>query len=187
MLLAITLTCVVTACALIRPPSPATVLRLTSAPSIPAWPAGLAIGEVDVDAVSAMRGNRVIVADGPLLLQYEGVRWVDAPAVMLLELARRPAAQQDGTRAKLDLHLQAFELRVSAHAPLQAVVAVHGALHCLEPGASFALDRVESAVTVEAREPRAIAEAFSAATGSALSSVVLASADAMRGCAKLPP
>lgn len=171
-------------CTLIQRPEPVTTLQLPSAATAPAWPAALAPGRVD--STSALRSNRVLVVDGAVLMQHEGLRWVDTPAVMWSEQLRAlhaRAANTGAAKASLDLWLGDFNLRIGADRTREAVVSAHASLRCAGSERNIAVPPVSASVAMAGSEPQALAQAFGEASGEVLAALLEQTSERAADCA----
>ncbi len=171
-------------CTLIQRPEPLTTLRLPLAGADLAWPAALATGRVD--STSALRSHRVLVVDGAVLMQHEGLRWVDTPAVMWSEQLRAlhaRAANTGAAKASLDLWLGDFNLRVGTDRTREAVVSAHASLRCAGSERSIAVPPVSASVAMAGSEPQALAQAFGQASGEVLAALLEQTSERAADCA----
>jgi ABC-type uncharacterized transport system auxiliary subunit len=178
-------------CALLSPPDPLTTLRLEPVPETIAWPAGLKPGRVT--ATSALQLDRVVVAQGALLMRHGELRWVDVPAVMMAESLRRTYASRrdagaiDETgMASLDLWLTDFNLSVGDNGALAAVVSVVAELRCTPPVPLRPLAPVTATHALTRDDAVAIAAAFSSATRDVVAAVLATAAAPAASCSKAP-
>ena len=171
-------------CTLIPRPEPVTTLQLPLAADEGSWPAALAPGRVD--STSALRSNRVLVVDGAVLMQHEGLRWVDTPAVMLSEQLRTlhaRAATNGAATAALDLWLADFNLHVGAERTQEAVASAHATLRCAGSERSIAVAPVSARATPASGDPQALADAFGQASGEVLAALLEQSSERAADCA----
>lgn len=163
------------ACSLIARPEPLTTLQLiiTDGDAMPQWPAALAAG--NVVGTSTLLGNRVLVVNGALLMQHEGMRWVDTPALMISEQIHTLHAQTAGNTAPvaaINLRLSAFNLRIGSGGEKHAVVAASGNLRCLGSERARALAPVSAKATPANASAQALADAFARASGEVLAGLL---------------
>jgi ABC-type uncharacterized transport system auxiliary subunit len=175
-------------CALLSPPPALTTLRLSEPPPALRWPTAMRPGRVT--AAVALRSDRVVVADGALLMQHAGLRWVDAPAPILSEYVRRVHAIRSQSASasdpSLDLWLTEFHLSVDAAGITGALVGLSGELRC-PSGATRPVAPARSFTAVGRDDARAIAAGFSAATAEAVARVLNAASEQRPGCARALP
>lgn len=170
-------------CSLIRRPDPVTTLQLSLANGDLAWPSGLTPGKVE--SVSALRSNRVLVVDGAVLMQHEGLRWADTPAVMLSEQLRSlhaRAGSADAAKAALDVWLGEFDLRVGAGGRQEAMATAHAMLRCLGSERGFSIAPVSSSAAPASSDPQALADAFAQASRDVVSALLTQSAARAADC-----
>lgn len=172
------------ACTLIQRPDPVTTLQLDLTDADLVWPAALTPGKVD--SVSALRSNRVLVVEGAVLMQHEGLRWIDTPAVMLSEQLRAlhaRAAATDAAQASLDVWLGEFNLRVLADRSRQIAISAHATLRCVGSDRVITIAPVSASATPASAEPPDLAAAFAAASTEAMSALLKSSAEPATDCA----
>ena len=171
-------------CALIQRPDPLTTLQLPSAAAKRAWPAVLTPGRVD--STSALRSNRVLVVDGAVLMQHEGLRWVDTPAVMWSEQLRAlhaRAASGSVATASLDVWLGEFNLRVGADRTREALASAHATLRCTGSERTITIAPVAASATPASSDPQALAQAFGQASDEVLAALLEHSSERAADCA----
>lgn len=172
------------ACTLIQRPDPVTTLQLPLTDADFAWPAALTPGKVE--SVSALRSNRVLVVDGAVLMQHDGLRWVDTPAVMWSEQLRGRQARAGHTTtpiASIDVWLTEFNLRVDAGSTNAAVATAHATLHCIESERTLSIAPVSASATPARTDPQALADAFARASDEVVSALLKPSAERAADCA----
>ena len=172
------------ACTLIQRPEPVTTLQLTLADAGTAWPATLAPGKVD--ATSALRSNRVLVVDRAVLMQHDGLRWADTPAVMLSEQLRvAHARSRDATAAvaAIDLWLTEFNLRVEPDRSNTVAVTAQASLRCIGSDRILTVPPVSASADPASHDPQALAEAFERASADVVSALLTQSAVRAADCA----
>lgn len=172
------------ACTLIRRPDPVTTLQLPLAGSDLAWPAVLTLGKLE--STSALRGNRVLVVDGAVLMQHEGLRWVDTPAVMWSEQLRALQARADAAAtpvASIDVWLTDFNMRVAAASTNTAAATAHATLHCIASARSIPVAPVSASATPASSDPQALADAFATASREVVAALLERSAERAADCA----
>lgn len=181
---ALGLALLLSSCTLIQRPEPVTTLRLPLAHADLAWPAALAPGRVD--STSALRSNRVLVVDGAVLMQHDGLRWVDTPAVMLSEQLRglhARAATREAVTASLDVWLGELNLRVDADRTQEAAANAHATLRCAGSDRTITIAPVSASATPANSDPQALADAFAQASGEMLAALLQQSAERAADCA----
>ncbi|MBK6729242.1 MAG: hypothetical protein IPG63_18980 [Xanthomonadales bacterium] len=176
----------ISGCALLRTPEPLTTLQLPLADSAPSlqWPARLGPGIVQ--ATAALQSNRVLVTKGSLLMQHEGLRWVDAPPVLVAEQLRSLHARSThGTEAigALDLWLTGFELRVDASGTREVVVAASATLRCSASTRTVQLAPTSATATPANAAAQSLADAFASASSEVLSNLLSAAEQSVATCA----
>lgn len=170
-------------CTLIQRPEPVTTLQLQLVDADLAWPAALLPGKVE--SVSALRSNRVLVVDGAVLMQHDGLRWVDTPAVMLSEQLRAlhaRAASADAAKAALDVWVGEFDLRVGAEGHQEALATAHATLRCIGSDRSITIAPVSSSTAPASSDPQALADAFAGASRDLVSALLKQSSERAPGC-----
>lgn len=183
-LFALSLGLLLSSCTLIQRPEPVTTLRLPLADADLAWPSALSPGRVD--STSALRSNRVLVVDGAVLMQHDGLRWVDTPAVMLSEQLRASHARAAATgaaRATLDVWLGEFNLRVDADRTQEAAASAHATLRCAGSEHTITIAPVAASAAPTSSDPQALADAFAQASGEMLAALLQQSAERAADCA----
>lgn len=178
----------ISGCALLRTPEPLTTLQLPLADSAPSlqWPARLGPGIVQ--ATAALQSNRVLVTKGSLLMQHEGLRWVDAPPVLIAEQLRSLHARSTaGTEAigALDLWLTDFELRVAPDGVREVVVAASATLRCSATTRTVQLAPTSATVTPANAAAQSLADAFAGASSQVLGTLLAAASPSLEHCAAL--
>lgn len=174
----------ISGCALLRTPEPLTTLQLPLAGADLAWPANLAPGEVE--ATAALQSNRVLVTKGSLLMQHEGLRWVDAPPVLIAEQLRGLRARSTaGTEAigALDLWLTDFELRVAPDGTREVIVAASATLRCSASTRTVQLAPTSATATPANAAAQSLADAFASASSEVLSNLLTAAEQSVATCA----
>jgi ABC-type uncharacterized transport system auxiliary subunit len=156
-------------CALLSRPAPLVTLQLEPPPTTSTWPTLLRPGRVT--AIAALQSDRVVVTDGALLMQHQGLRWVEVPAVMVTEYLHRiharrsaDAAQSEAGAASLDLWITDFSLHLVADGGRIVVVAASAQLRCASTASLQPLAPAAATFAPPDDSARAIAAAFSAAT-----------------------
>lgn len=170
-------------CTLIQRPEPVTTLQLLLADADIAWPPALVPGKVE--SVSALRSNRLLVVDGAVLMQHDGLRWADTPAVMLSEQLRAlhaRAASADAAKAALDVWVGEFDLRVGADGHQEAVATAHATLRCIGSDRSITIAPVSSSTAPASSDPQALADAFARASRDVVSTLLTQSAARAADC-----
>jgi hypothetical protein len=173
----------ISGCALMKRPQPSTAIGL---PPVAAtdWPEGVEPGLVAAD--SGLRSDRVVVVDGAIRMQYEGLRWIDAPAVLLAEQLRQRRARAGGERdpaaAQLDLQLTAFQLRV-APGLRRVEVAASAVLVCGQGPVTRYLTPVSIEIESPAEDAATLAEVFAQASASLMDDLLAQASAQQTGCA----
>lgn len=172
-------------CTLIQRPEPLTTVQLSLADADLAWP--VAIAPANVEATSALRSNRVLVIDGAVLMQHEGLRWVDTPVVMLADQLRVMHArtrESTSSIASLDLWLSEFNVRVEADRSREVAVSAHGTLRCTASDRSIAIAPASARTDRSGDDPQALADAFARASAEVLKALLSEAATSSAGCAQ---
>ncbi|MBI2396305.1 MAG: hypothetical protein HYV17_00800 [Xanthomonadales bacterium] len=176
----------ISGCALLRTPEPLTTLQLPLADSTPTlqWPARLRPG--NVEATAALQNNRVLVTNGSLLMQHDGLRWVDAPPVLIAEQLRslhaRSAAATEAI-GSLDLWLTDFELHVDASGTREVRVAASATLHCTAAARTMPLAPTAATAMPVNAAAQSLADAFASASNEVLGALLAAAEQSVAGCA----
>lgn len=156
-------TALLCACALLSRPQAVATIRLASSESV-VWPASIRLGRVT--ATAALQSDRVVIADGALLMQYAGLRWIDAPAILVAEFLRgaRAGAAESAPELSptLDLWLTDFNLTLDQDR-MNVVVGAAGELRCAS-GATHALAPTRVVSAFSRSDAQSIASEFSVAT-----------------------
>lgn len=173
-------------CALMRTPAPLTTLQLPldSSAASPQWPAALAPGSVQ--GTAALQGNRVLVVQGALLMQHEGLRWVDAPPVLLAEQLRglhARAASSNEPVATLDLWLSAFNLRVATDGTRDVMVSASATVRCNGAAGVTTLAPSSASSAPAGKDAQSLADAFATASGEVLAAIFNAAVEPASICA----
>jgi hypothetical protein len=170
-------------CTLIQRPDPVTTLQVTLADESLRWPAVIALGKVD--SVSALRSNRILVIDGAKLMQHDGLRWIDTPAVMLSEQLRALHARATATEAatgSLDVWLGDFNLRVAADGSREAVAGAHASLRCSDADRILTIAPVAASASLASSDPQALADAFAGASTEVAAALLSQAETLSAGC-----
>lgn len=170
-------------CTLIQRPDAVTTLQVTLADESLRWPAAIALGKVD--SVSALRSNRIVVIDGAKLMQHDGLRWVDTPAVMLSEQFRALQARADVTGANsaaLDVWLGDFNLRVGADGTREAVAGAHASLRCSDADRVLTIAPVAASASLASSDPQSLANAFASASAEVVAALLSQAETLSAGC-----
>jgi hypothetical protein len=184
---------ILSGCTLIARPDALTTLQLTlpTATANAGWPDGLTLG--NVRAVSALESNRVLVVEGATLMQHQGLRWAESPAILLAEQLqlRRVRAIEGGARsadrnARLDVWLSRFDLQIEADGTQAVRVALSAELKCLRSEVHVEFPPVEHSQSPTTTDAQGLAEAFSLATGRAVDSVLGTVRSKLQSCAAAP-
>jgi hypothetical protein len=175
-------------CALLSRPVRLTTLQLEPAPARLAWPIGLDPGRVT--AATALQLDRVVVVEGARLMQHEGLRWIDVPAVMVAEYLRRLHARRATggaadriDRASLDLWITDFHLKAGDDGRLVAHVAVVAELRCSPLAPPRSLSPAASGQAQASADADTIAAAFSSATRDVVAATLDAASSQLASCA----
>ena len=175
-------------CALLSRPTPLTTLQLPPAPEALAWPKGLKPGRVT--AASALKVDRVIVAEGARLMQHGGMRWVDVPAVMIAEYLRRiHARRRDIGRdevvdsATLDLWITDFNLNLDPTGRLTVAVAAAGELRCTPFASPHPLAPTAATQALAREDADSVVAGFSAAVSEVVATVLASASSQAVFCA----
>jgi len=172
------------ACTLIQRPEPVTTLQISMTDTDLVWPAELMPGKVE--SVSALRSNRVLVVDGAVLMQHEGLRWVETPAVMWSEQLRALHARstaQRATKASIEVWLGEFNLRVGAERTQEVVVSADATLVCNGSDRTIPVAPVSASGTSASSDPQALARAFGQASEEVLATLLEQSSERAADCA----
>jgi hypothetical protein len=168
-----------TSCALLTRPEPMTTLQLLLPDYADATPWPEYIQLDPVHGVAALQTNRVLVADGALLMQHEGLRWVETPAVMLTEQMQLRTAYRteralahSGRGIRLELWLTEFNIRIAADGGKSIVVAASTELKCSDPSLSHRRPLITKSEPIIGSDPRNVAQTFSVVTSSLIEAVL---------------
>ena len=188
-LLTLILMALLTSCALMSRPQPMTTLQLIWPVSDdqPEWPAAIELGAVR--AVAALQGNRVLVVDGAVLMQHDGLRWVDAPAIMFAERLRilhlhnvQTGAASPAGVARFELWLTEFNIRVAADGSQTVVVAASSSLNCSNPALTQRIAPALAEESLGSSDPQRIALAFAVASEKVVARLLSAAAKQAARC-----
>lgn len=173
----------ITGCALLKRPEAVTAIGLAP-PAGGDWPAGIEPGQVGADA--GLRSDRVVVIRDVARMQHEGLRWIDAPSVLLTEHLRLRRARAGGIvdpgAARLDLQLTAFQLRVDQQ-PARVEVAASALLRCDADGVIRYLAPVAIAIEPRTDDAASLAGAFGRASESLVGRILAQAAAQPLSCA----
>lgn len=183
----------ISGCTLISRPEALTTLQLSlPAPATDsAWPSGLALGSVR--PVSALQSNRLLVVDGAKLMQHQGLRWSEAPAIMLAEQMqlRRVRAIEGSTLgthriASVDVWLSRFDLLIESNGARSARVTLSVELKCVQSDSRIEFPPIEHSQPLETDDAQSIAEAFNLATAEAVEALLRTAKAHLGSCVDLP-
>jgi ABC-type uncharacterized transport system auxiliary subunit len=181
----------ITACALLKSPESVTTLRLqfpnygVNDKVADAWPEHLAFESID--AMSVVSGNRVIVFDDAKVMQFNGLRWVDTPAVMLTEQLRLMQVRSAADRpiqhfAILKLALVDFSIHLNGDGDKTALVSANAELRCAANGPIYALGIFSSEQPLKKMDAQSIAATFANATGTTTRAMLSAAELTLQRC-----
>ncbi len=180
-----------TGCALLNRPAPLTTLqvRFPSAANDTeiTWPAGLTLASLT--SASVISGNRVIVFDGAKVMQFNGLRWVDTPAVMLTEQLQlmQVSAEGDTTEAiqhlaLLKLALVDFSIHLNDGGDKTVMVSANAELQCAANGSVQALGILSSEQPLQKMDDQSVAATFTNATETTAKAMLSAAKLALQRC-----
>ncbi len=181
-------------CTLISRPEALTTLQLSlPAPAADsAWPSGLALGSVR--PVSALQSNRLLVVDGAKLMQHQGLRWSESPAIMLAEQMqlRRVRAIEGSTLgthriASVDVWLSRFDLLIESSGGRSARVTLAAELKCAQSDSRIEFPPTEHSQPPDTDDAQSVAEAFNLATAEAVAALLRTAKAHLQSCTELPP
>lgn len=170
-------------CTLIQRPEPVTTLQLSLADANLTWPAALATGKVD--SVSALRSNRILVIDGARLMQHDGLRWVETPAIMFAEQLRglwSRSGDAGAANASLDIWLTEFNLRLDTSGSREVAAAAHASLRCADSERSIAVTPASARSSLSGDDPQALADAFANASAEVVAGLLSQAETLSAGC-----
>ena len=187
---ALLLLAAITGCALINRPAPLTTLQVRFPKYVAdrllrTWPEGLALASLT--SASVISGNRVIVFDGAKVMQFNGLRWVDTPAVMLTEQLRLMQVRSEADRpiqhfAFLKLALVDFSIHLSDGGDKTVLVSANVQLQCAANGPIQALGIFSSEHLLQRIDEQSIAATFTDATGTTANAMLSAAKLALQRC-----
>lgn len=181
-LIARSLICIVSmllaACALMSRPQPVTtlLLKLPVDDASLSWPSSIEPGAVR--AITTLQSNRVLVVNDAILMQHEGLRWVDTPAVLLAEQLRVRHAQRkvgggtEESKATLDLWLTRFNMRIAKDGDKSVEVSAIADLICADPGKSQRLSPASVSIEWVGNDAQQVASTFAIAANEMLDAVL---------------
>jgi hypothetical protein len=175
------------ACALIKAPEPLTTLQLQLPADAQArhWPARIALRPTR--ATAALQSSRVLVVDGALLMQHAGLRWVDAPAILLDEQLRAlNFAYPSGNEkmlASVELWLTQFNIKIAGAGDKSVEVAALAELRCQLGASLHRMPLAAANVALRSEDATAVAAAFAAATDQVIAAIGAAAAKQVEACA----
>ncbi len=183
----------ISGCTLIPRPEALTTLQLSlpTPATEDVWPSGLTLG--GVRAVSALQSNRILVVDGAKLMQHQGLRWSESPAIMLAEQMqlRRVRAIEGSTLgahriASVDVWLSRFDLLIEPNGARSARVTLSAELKCVQSDSHIEFPPTERSQPPDTDDAQSIAEAFNLATAEAVEALLRTAKAHLESCADLP-
>ncbi len=181
-------------CSLLSRPEPMDTLQLLTpeVSSTSGWPDSLDRGEVSANA--ALQTDRVLVTDGALLMQHEGLRWVDVPATLLTEQLRARHARADASTtaetmavATLDVWLTGFNIRIADGGSKTVDISAFGELRCARDGRRLRVEPVGASRPLTTADAAEIAVTFAQATDEMLTALLSTASTRARVCGAPAP
>jgi hypothetical protein len=149
------------------------------------WPDGLALASFA--SVRALSGNRVLVYDRAKIMQFNGLRWVDTPAVMLTEHhklwqtlseVQHPIKQS----ALMQLTLIDFSIHLDDDGDRTVVVSTSATTRCVASGSVQSLGVFSSEQVLREIDAQSIAASFADASATTAQAMLSAAHSALQQC-----
>lgn len=181
-------------CSLLSRPEPMDTLQLLTpeVSSTSGWPDNLDRGEVSANA--ALQTDRVLVTHVALLMQHEGLRWVDVPATLLSEQLRMRQTGTDASAmaetkavAALDIWLTEFNIHIADGGGKTVAVSASGELRCARNERRLRIAPVGASRPLTSADAAEIAVAFAQATDEMLTALLSTASTRARVCGAPAP